>query len=190
MFSATVWLMIHHFTAGDDTGSKVGAAAGSDGRSRPLGALPLTQNGPGPAPSTASYPSEDVAARVEPTMTQWRYAIINKDAQMVEALDRAFASHPNEFVSALMASAENDSEERVRSFSTRVLGKLRPPQSAPLMRKLLTDRSEYVRFNAAWALGQLDDRAAVSRLRALKRRDASMDVRRSASDSLRQLEGG
>ncbi len=123
-------------------------------------------------------------------MKQWRDAIINRDADMVQTLDRAFAADPPPFISALMSSAQNDPEERVRSFSTRVLGKLRLPGTVDLMRKLLTDRSEYVRFNAAWALGELSDREVAPRLRRLRERDPSPDVRRSARDSLRKIEGG
>jgi HEAT repeat protein len=89
-----------------------------------------------------------------------------------------------------MAVAESDPEDRVRSFSTRVLGKLRPPESAELMRKLLADRSEYVRLNAAWAIGELSDREAAPRLRQLQKRDPSNEVRRSAEASLRRIEGG
>ena len=123
-------------------------------------------------------------------MKEWRTAILNKDANTVETLDRIFASHPPEFIPALMTSAESDPEQRVRSFSTRVLGKLRPPESSELMRKLLRDPSEYVRFNAAWALGELADRDAVSGLRHLEKRDPSPNVRRSAEDSLRKMGGG
>ena len=190
MFVAIVWVAIRNLTVPDVPSSEATTATGPGGRSRPLGGLPRVENGAGLAPSLPSYPAEDVEDRVDPMMKEWRDAIITKNAEAVEALDRAFASHPREFVPALMASAQSDAEERVRAFSTRVLGKLRPSESVPLMRKLLTDRSEYVRFNAAWALGQLDDRTAVSRLRSLKQRDPSLDVRRSAGESLRKLEGG
>ena len=128
--------------------------------------------------------------RVKDVMQDWRMAIVHKDAEVVERLDRLFAARPQEFIPALMISAENDSEERVRSFSTRVLGKLRPPESVELMRRLLADRSEYVRFNAAWALGELSDRDAVARLRALQKRDPAASVRDSAGASLRKLGGG
>lgn len=150
-----------------------------------------------PAPASAAAgsavpapPEEPIAERVKPLMQEWRNAIIRKDADMVMNLDRAFTDHPREFLSALMASAENDPEERVRSFSTRVLGKLRAPESTESLRKLLADRSEYVRFNAAWALGQLADHSAVTRLRRLQQRDPSPRVRQSAGQSLRALEGG
>jgi HEAT repeats len=135
-------------------------------------------------------PTEPIAARVAPLMTEWRSAIVNKNADMVESLDRTFVDHPREFIPALMASAESDPEDRVRSFSTRVLGKLRPSESTELMRKLLSDRSEYVRFNAAWALGQLADREAGPRLRRLLQRDPSATVRQSARESLSKIEGG
>jgi hypothetical protein len=128
--------------------------------------------------------------RVKDVMQDWRMAIVHKDAEVVERVDRLFAEQPREFIPALMISAESDPEERVRSFSTRVLGKLRPPESAELMRKLLSDRSAYVRFNAAWALGELSDHDAVGRLRDLQRRDPAASVRESASASLRKLGGG
>ena len=135
-------------------------------------------------------PAEPIEARVTRLMKDWRAAIIQKNPEVVESLDRAFAAQPGVFIPALMASAEGDPEERVRSFSTRVLGKLRPPESVELMRKLLDDRSEYVRFNAAWATGELGDRQAVSRLRQLQKRDPSPNVRRSADASLRKMDGG
>ena len=131
-----------------------------------------------------------ITERVAPLMQDWRNAIIHKDADTVMTLDRTFADHPREFLSALMASAEDDPEERVRSFSTRVLGKLRAPESATVLSKLLADRSEYVRFNAAWSLGQLADHSAVARLRRLQQRDPSPSVRQSAGESLRAMEGG
>ena len=89
-----------------------------------------------------------------------------------------------------MVSAEGDAAERVRSFSTRVLGKLHPAESADLMRRLLADPSQYVRFNAAWALGELGDRNATAPLRHLATRDPSPLVRDSAGQSLRKLGGG
>ena len=89
-----------------------------------------------------------------------------------------------------MVSAETDSEERVRSFSTRVLGKLRQPESLAVLRRLLNDHSVFVRFNAAWALGELTDRQARATLMRLEQRDPSPLVRQSAGDSRRKIEGG
>ena len=137
-----------------------------------------------------SAPPPPPAVRVSDVMNDWRLAIIEKNADVVERVDREFAARPQEFIPALMASAETDAEERVRAFSTRVLGKLRPVESTSLMRKLLADRSEYVRFNAAWALGELADREAVARLRELEKRDPVPRVRHSAAESLRKLGGG
>jgi hypothetical protein len=140
---------------------------------------------PGEAP-----PPTNIAGRVVPLMQEWRSAIINKNATVVESLDAVFRNNAREFVPALMVSAESDPEERVRSFSTRVLGKLRSEDSRIVVRKLLDDRSEYVRFNAAWALGELADRDSVPRLRQLEKRDPAPNVRRSATDSLRKMDGG
>jgi HEAT repeat protein len=123
-------------------------------------------------------------------MTAWRIAILNKSPDQVESLDRAFAEHRAAFIPALMESAGGDPEPRVRAFSTRVLGKLQATESRGLMHRLLGDGSEYVRFNAAWAIGELADREATAELERLERRDRSEMVRRSARESLRRLNGG
>jgi HEAT repeat protein len=155
--------------------------------------LPSAANGQMPAAVTDSVAGaaveEPAPARVARLMKDWRTAIVNRDPDVVESLDAIFATHPGEFIAPLMTSAESDPEERVRSFSTRVLGKLRPPESTVLLRKLLADRSEYVRLNAAWALGELADRQAATRLQQLQRRDPSPNVRRSAGESLQKIQG-
>lgn len=152
-----------------------------------LTSLPATA--PGLAPGAAPMAPE-ISERVAPLMLEWRNAILQRNPEVVESLDRAFADHPAAFVPALMVSAQGDPDERVRAFSTRVLGKLRPPESVDLMRKLLGDQSEHVRFNAAWALGELGDRSSAARLRQAQSRDPSANVRRSAGDSLKKMEGG
>jgi hypothetical protein len=128
--------------------------------------------------------------RIASLMKTWRDAIVVKNPEPVERLDRLFAERPTEFLAALMVSAETDPEERVRSFSTRVLGKLRQADSLVVLRGLLKDPSVYVRFNAAWALGELTDHQARATLLRLEQRDPSPLVRQSAGDSRRKIEGG
>ena len=145
-----------------------------------------------PAPvgnAGAPGPQPTLAERVENSMIVWRNAIINKDAEPVERLDRTFAENPAVFLNALMSSAEGDPEPRVRAFSTRVLGKLHQPEAMTLLRRLLADKSEYVRFNAAWALGELGDAQAVAKLRVLAKRDPAPAVRQSAHQTLMKLGG-
>jgi hypothetical protein len=136
-----------------------------------------------PAP-VAPAPRESIAERVPQSMTAWREAIIHKNAETVEALDRAFAEYPRAFIPALMESAKSDPEERVRSFSTRVLGKLRSSECLALMRQLLDDQSAYVRFNAAWALGELEDKDATYGCA-----NSSVGIRRRSSDNQRPPRG-
>jgi len=140
-----------------------------------------------PAPSvTAAEPTSEQLASL---MKSWHAAIVTKNADTVETLDREFAARPEQFVAALMDNAQTDPEERVRSFSTRVLGKLRRPESVEVLRRLLKDSSQYVRYNAAWALGELNDREAAPSLLRLERRDPSPMVRESAGTSRRKIEG-
>lgn len=141
------------------------------------------------AATVAAASPEPSEARVAESMRAWRLAILNKSAEQVEALDQAFANHQSAFTAALMESAGSDPEARVRAFSTRVLGKLRAPESRTLMHRLLGDGSAYVRFNAAWAIGELADRDAMAELQRLAERDGSQMVRQAAHASLRRLNG-
>jgi HEAT repeat protein len=129
-------------------------------------------------------------------MSRWRTAVVVKDAETVVALDLAFRQLPDLYTDALAKSAETEANERVRAFSTRVLGKLKRPDQEPLYERLLADKSVYVRQNAAWALGELGavgpGRAAaehaVSELRHVHARDPANEVRLAAKDALNKLE--
>jgi len=168
--------------AGKDSTASVGARARV-----PLPALDSVPPSPAQFPSvTGAAPTGEQVASI---MKSWHAAIVTKNAETVETLDHEFAARPGEFVAALIENAQSDPEERVRSFSTRVLGKLRRPESLEALRQLCKDSSQYVRFNAAWALGELNDRDAAATLRRLERHDPSSMVRQSAGDSRRKIEG-
>jgi HEAT repeat protein len=132
---------------------------------------------------------EMVAKQVEGAMGRWRTAILTKDAPSVIALDLTFRQTPDRYAVALAASAESDGNDRVRAFSTRVLGKLKNPAEAPLYRRLLADKSPFVRQNAAWALGELGPAAApaVAELQKASARDQAIDVRAAAKAALAKL---
>jgi hypothetical protein len=138
-----------------------------------------------PAPATP----EQIAAQVEGAMGRWRTAILVKDAPSVVQLDSTFRQLPDRFLPALAKSAEKDENERVRAFSTRVLGKLKNPNEAPLYRRLLTDKSPYVRQNAAWALGELGAAGApaLAALQRASRSDPANDVRAAAKAALGKI---
>jgi hypothetical protein len=132
---------------------------------------------------------------VDAVMAQWRSGILFKDTDAVLAADAVFRQEPERFLEALMKLAETDSDERVRAFSTRVLGKLVDPACAPLLVRLLDDKSPYVRMNAAWALGELavtpEGRAAAApalrSLRRLEEREPAKDTREAAALAARRL---
>jgi hypothetical protein len=136
-----------------------------------------------------------ISKTADTVMAQWRNGILLKDTDAVLAADAVFRQEPARFLEALMRSAETDSDERVRAFSTRVLGKLVDPACAPLLTRLLDDKSQYVRTNAAWALGELaatpEGRAAAApalrSLRRLEEREPAKDAREAASLAARKL---
>jgi len=137
-----------------------------------------------------------IAQEVDTSLVAWRQAILDKNAEVVQSLDRAFLSSPERYRSALEKSARGDADGRVRAFSTRVLGKHKNAALAPLFETLLADKSPFVRQNAAWALGELavlDDgrvaaRHAVAELRHARAKDPAPDVRTAAKGALARLE--
>jgi hypothetical protein len=115
-----------------------------------------------PAPAPVE-PIKVTAEQVDNVMRLWRTAILNRDPEGVQTCDLAFMERPAEFLPALVNSARTDGDERVRAFSTRVLGKLRNHDLTPVFRELAEDRQQHVRANAVWALEQL---SAAARERA------------------------
>ena len=145
-----------------------------------------------PVPETPEAIAQDVTA----SLAAWRQAILVRDADAVVRLDRAFVNDPARYRAALVESARSETDERVRAFSTRVLGKQKNPALADLFETSLADKSAFVRQNAAWALGELaadaDGRAAarraVAELRHARARDPAVDVRTAAKGALARLE--
>ena len=154
--------------------------------------------GPGLSEPPAIVPEtpESIEAEVQSSIDSWRKAILVRDADTVVALDATFQASPKRYATALRKSATGDADERVRAFSTRVLGKLKDPALADLYKDLLADKSPFVRQNAAWALGELaanaDGRAAarnaVAELRRARAKDPAADVRAVAKGTLARLE--
>jgi HEAT repeats len=151
--------------------------------------FPVNQSGGGGTDARPALEPPPVEKQIEAIMGTWRNAILVKDADAVVAADGAFQHEPQKFLQALMTSAETDPDDRVRAFSTRVLGKLKNPACAPVFQRLLTDKSQYVRMNAAWGLGELastpEGRASAKRalhaLRRLEKTETAKDTRDAAS---------
>src|SRR5947207_1380611 len=98
---------------------------------------------------------EQIEAEVKSSLVAWRQAILLRDADTVVTLDRAFLASPERYRAAFEAAVKTETDERVRAFCTRELGKFKNPGLAGLFQKLLADKSQFVRQNAAWALGEL-----------------------------------
>lgn len=101
--------------------------------------------------------SQDVPREVQVNnvMNLWRSAILARDIEAVGNCDRIFSDQRAVFTPPLVKSARSDPDERVRAFSTRMLGKFRDQALVPLFRELLADPGAFVRSNASWALGEL-----------------------------------
>jgi len=182
-------LVVRHTTqasrraSADRAASAINFGASGSGLSEPV------------APTVPETP-ESIQAEVEQSVSSWRAAILARNADTVVALDAAFRASPARYSVALRKLATSDTDERVRAFATRALGKLREPALAGVFEELLGDKSPFVRQNAAWALGELaavDDgraaaRRAVAELRQARSRDPAPDVRSAAKSALAKME--
>ena len=123
-------------------------------------------------------------------MEAWKRAVLTRNARAVGDMEAAYREEPERFREGLMRLAEHDPEARVRSFSTRMLGKLARKECFDLFVKLLAkDPSRHVRENAAWALGELGPREAEEPLRRAEREDAEPVVRAAAAAARKRLKG-
>jgi hypothetical protein len=148
-----------------------------------------------PAAPSQETPAEH-DAEVAAALAAWRDGVIQKDSESVIRLDLTFQERPDRYLSALVASSQIESNERVRAFSTRTLGKLRRATLATHFRRLLADQSPFVRQNAAWALGELANvpggreaaRVAVAELLRARAKDIDNAVRLAARGALDRIE--
>lgn len=136
-----------------------------------------------PGPEKTVPPETD-----DPVLSAWRKGIVNRHAEEVKACHRAFLSHREKYHPKLVKMARTDPEGRVRSFTTKVLGRMALPGDLELFAELLaSDPSEYVRENAAWALGQLNLAGVREPLEKAAKGDSVEKVRETAAASLKAL---
>lgn len=89
--------------------------------------------------------------------------------------------------SRVAALALNDSSPIVRATATRAVLSLPPEEAVALLLPLLADKDEFVRQEAAYALGPTRSKAAVQPLVALLVKDKQSGVRGAAAVSLGQI---
>lgn len=137
--------------------------------------------------STAAESAKESKEKTkEPALEMWRSAIITKNAQQVYAAERAFLGDKAKYHDGLAAQAEKDANDRVRAFSTRMLGKFAMAGDVDLFSRLLeNDPNPYVRQNSAWALGEL--KLGAEALQRASTKDENKDVRAEAASALGRL---
>jgi HEAT repeat protein len=152
-------------------------------------------NFPETAPSPVAPTAEALDQRIQAVLSDWRTAILVRDADSLMKVDGIFLETPAMYLDALKKTASSDDNERVRAFSTRELGKFKRVDLAPTFTQLLADKSRFVRQNAAWALGELtaiDDgraaaRQAIAELRRVVTHDPADEVRAAARATLERM---
>jgi hypothetical protein len=155
----------------------------------PLSDYPNTLS-PDKSKAETDFPKDETVASRERQLGQlintWRQAIITKNIQQIKQLDLSIKSYGNEAIPFLRKLVLEGENERVRAFSTRVLGRMCQIDLADLFVELLEkDHGHFVRENAAWALGRLNDRNFVEILQKVAETDTSERVRQSALESIK-----
>jgi len=89
--------------------------------------------------------------------------------------------------SRVAAAGLNDTEVRVRVAAAHAVVFLPPAEAAGLLLPLLQDRAEFIRREAAYALGETRSRTAVARLSELLSGDKEAAVRGAAAVALGQI---
>lgn len=89
--------------------------------------------------------------------------------------------------SRIAAGAINDAEVQVRVAAAHAVLSLPPAEAAALILPLLQDKIEFVRREAAYALGETHSRTAVTRLSDLLSGDKEASVRGAAAVALGQI---
>jgi hypothetical protein len=196
IFGAAALVLRHRHQPGP--GGSVGADDSPPPRDRWSGFeaghdVPAGATGDASAPNPLS--KEVTPDQVTAAMASWRQAILEKRREAVLSLDEAFSLLPGRYGPPLVTMAESDPDERVRAFSTRVLGKMKNAALVDDFQRLLGDKSPFVRQNAAWALGELAQRpggreaaeAALDELRQAQD-DPATEVRTAATNALKALQ--
>ncbi len=163
----------------------------------PPGAPPMPPpQVPPPPPLPGSPEALEQTRQDEALFDRWRHGILDKNREEVLDCDETFMTDAQRFGPQLEVFAQSEPDDRVRAFSTRVLGKYKNVAAVNVFQRLLTDRSEFVRQNAAWALGELAARprgrelaaVALGDLQRLQESDPAPDVRNAAGVALKKLQ--
>ncbi|MBI4713273.1 MAG: HEAT repeat domain-containing protein [Planctomycetes bacterium] len=161
------------------------ATAGGDAKAEP----PVDrrrQGLDGPFPTDDKVPETE--RQIGQMLNAWRQAIVIKHPQDIDRLGFALKGAGPAAVPFLKKMAAEDTNERVRAFAARVLGRMEMVDLIPFfIDRLQKDSSIFVRENAAWSLGKLNDEKSVAALQNAANTDSSERVRTVAQESLRAL---
>lgn len=139
-------------------------------------------------PSSAyKLPAQLTSARLENEIKQQQKRMDSRDEEQRRdaVLQLGLIARPES--SRAAAAALVDRAATVRATATRAVVSLPPEEAAALLIPLLDDRSDFVRQEAAYALGKTKSRTAVRALVAVLERDRSAGARGAAAVALGEI---
>ncbi|MBI5779565.1 MAG: HEAT repeat domain-containing protein [Planctomycetes bacterium] len=118
----------------------------------------------------------------------WRKAVLTKNITQINQLDSQIRSAGDEAIPFLTKLAKEDTNERVRAFAVRILGRQNKTDLLGLFMELLrNDTSAFVRENSAWSLGRLKNTDTLEILQKAADSDQSEAVRKIAAEAIENI---
>src|SRR5690606_21280657 len=118
------------------------------------------------------------------TAAYYERAIASGTSEVKRDVLHRIRGHRSADASELALPALRDSEPIVRATAASAVIWLDPYEATQVLAPLLSDRSEFVRREAAYALAKAGSSAAVPRLSEVLRRDSDIEVRAAAAIAL------
>ena len=118
----------------------------------------------------------------------WRQAVRTRNISQINQLDSQIKGCGDEAIPFLTKLAKEDTNERVRAFAVRILGRMNLATLSSLFTELLkNDTSAFVRENCCWALGQLGNSESLDILQKAADSDPSEPVRKAAAQAIETI---
>src|SRR5713101_3250126 len=131
--------------------------------------------------------SADKLTRIQREIERQRQRLSSSDIEERRDALMRLGNMKRPDASRVAAAGLNDPEVQVRAAAAHAVVFLPPAEAAGLIVPLLQDRAEFIRREAAYALGETHSRSAVARLSELLSGDKEAAVRSAAAVALGQI---
>ena len=145
---------------------------------------PEDPKGPFPTDATATEKERQIGR----LFNIWRQAVRTRNISQINQLDSQIKGCGDEAIPFLTKLAKEDTNERVRAFAVRILGRQNKANLLGLFMELLKNAtSAFVRENSCWSLGRLGNSESLDILQKAADSDPSEPVRKAAAQAIETI---